>query len=252
MASNNKIAVITGAGSGIGRATALTFLNDGYRVALAGRRREALEETIKEAGAGASNALAIPTDVADPVSVGNLFSKTRDKFGRIDVVFNNAGVFAPGLPLEDLSFDQWKAVIDTNLTGTFLCIQEAFRIMKSQSPRGGRIINNGSVSAYSPRPNSSPYVAAKHGVAGLTKSASLEGRQYDIACSQIDVGNAQTRLTSNISRGSLQANGSVEPEPMMNVNEVARAVLYMASLPLDANVQFMTIMATKMPYIGRG
>jgi NAD(P)-dependent dehydrogenase (short-subunit alcohol dehydrogenase family) len=252
MSSNTKIAVITGAGSGIGKATALAFLNDGYRVALAGRRRDALEDTVKGSGNKASNALVIPTDVSDPASVANLFTKTRDKFGRIDVVFNNAGVFAPGLALEDLSFEQWKNVIDINLTGTFLCIQEAFKIMKNQNPRGGRIINNGSVSAHAPRPNSIPYVAAKHGITGLTKSASLEGRKYDIACSQIDIGNAKTGLTSNISRGSLQANGLVEPEPMMDVGEVARAVLYIASLPLDANVQFMTIMATKMPYIGRG
>lgn len=252
MVSNKKVAVITGAGSGIGKATALAFLNDGYCVALAGRRRDALEDTIKESDDKASNALAVPTDVTDPGAVINLFSNTSDKFGRIDVVFNNAGAFAPGIALENLTFEQWKAIVDVNLTGTFLCLQQAFRIMKSQNPRGGRIINNGSISAHAPRPNSAPYVATKHGITGLTKSASLEGRKYDIACCQIDIGNAMTDLASGISRGALQANGSIEPEPMMNVREVARAVLYMASLPLDANIQFMTIMATKMPFIGRG
>jgi NAD(P)-dependent dehydrogenase (short-subunit alcohol dehydrogenase family) len=252
MASNGKVAIITGAGSGIGKATALAFLNDGYSVGFAGRRRDALEKAIQEAGKIASRAIAVPTDISDLGAVKNLFSKIRDKFGRIDVVFNNAGLGSPPFALEDLPFEQWKVVVDTNLTGTFLCIQEAFRIMKSQNPRGGRIINNGSVSAHVPRPNSAPYVATKHGITGLTKSASLDGRKYDIACCQIDIGNAMTERASRISRGVLQADGSIKPEPMMNVREVANAVLYMASLPLDANVQFMTIMATKMPYIGRG
>jgi NAD(P)-dependent dehydrogenase (short-subunit alcohol dehydrogenase family) len=252
MASDGKVAIITGAGSGIGKATALAFLNDGYSVGFAGRRRNALENAIKEAGEKASRAIAVPTDISDPGAVKNLFSKTRNKFGRIDVVFNNAGFGAPHVALEDLTIEQWKAVVDTNLTGTFLCIQEAFRVMKSQNPRGGRIINNGSVSAHMPRPNSAPYVATKHGITGLTKSASLDGRKYDIACCQIDIGNAKTERASRISRGVQQADGSIKPEPMMHVRDIACAVLYMASLPLDANVQFMTIMATKMPYIGRG
>ena len=252
MASEGKVAIITGAGSGIGKATALLFLNDGYRIAFAGRRRDALESAIKEAGEKASRAIAVPTDISDPAAVKNLFSKTRDKFGRIDVVFNNAGFGAPPVALEDLTIEQWKAVVDTNLTGTFLCIQEAFRVMKSQNPRGGRIINNGSVSAHVPRPNSAPYVATKHGITGLTKSASLDGRKYDIACCQIDIGNAMTERASRISRGVPQADGSIKSEPMMDAREVAKAVLLMANLPLDANIQFMTIMATKMPYIGRG
>ncbi len=251
MASEGKVAIITGAGSGIGKATALAFLNDGYRVAFAGRRRDVLENAIKEAGDKASHAIAVPTDISDPVAVKNLFAKTRDTFGRIDVVFNNAG-FGASAPIEDLTFEKWKSVVDVNLTGTFLCIQEAFRIMKSQNPRGGRIINNGSVSAHAPRPNSTAYTATKHGITGLTKSASLDGRKYDIACCQIDIGNAMTETASRLSRGTLQADGSIKPEPMFNVREVASAVLYMASLPLDTNVQFMTIMATKMPFIGRG
>ena len=252
MASDSKVAVITGAGSGIGKATALAFLNDGYRVAFAGRRQEALEAAIKEAGAKASHAIAVPTDVSDADAVKNLFSKTRDTFGRVDVIFNNAGINAPGVALEDLTVDQWKAVVDINLTGMFLCIQEAFRVMKDQDPRGGRIINNGSISAHAPRPNSAPYTATKHAVTGLTKCASLDGRKYDIACSQIDIGNAMTELASRIANGVPQADGSIKPEAMMNVREVASAVLYMASMPLDTNVQFMTIMATKMPFVGRG
>lgn len=252
MASDSKVAVITGAGSGIGKATALAFINDGYCVTFAGRRPDALENAIKEAGNKISSAIAVPTDISDPDVVKNLFSKTRDAFGRIDVIFNNAGFGAPPVALEDLTIEQWKAVVDVNLTGTFLCIQEAFRAMKSQNPRGGRIINNGSVSAHTPRPNSAPYVATKHGITGLTKSSSLDGRKYDIACCQIDIGNAMTENASRISRGVPQADGSVKAEPMMNVREVANAVLYMASLPLDANIQFMTIMSTKMPYIGRG
>jgi NAD(P)-dependent dehydrogenase (short-subunit alcohol dehydrogenase family) len=250
--TSSKVAIITGAGSGIGKATALAFLNEGYCVSLAGRRPDALESTITEAGEHATRAIAVPTDISDPAAVKNLFDQTRKRFGRIDVVFNNAGFGAPRVALEDLTFDQWQAVVDTNLTGTFLCMQEAFRVMKNQNPRGGRIINNGSVSAHVPRPNAAPYVATKHGITGLTKSASLDGRKYDIACCQIDIGNAKTERASRISRGVPQADGSIKPEAMMNVRGVVDAVLFMARLPLDANVQFMTIMATKMPYIGRG
>ena len=252
MAKQNKVAIITGAGSGIGKAVALAFLADGYRVALAGRRQDALEGTIKEAGSDGSAAIAVPTDVRDPDAVKKLFTAARDQFGRVDVVFNNAGVNAPGVPLEELTVEQWKNVVDINLTGMFLCIQEAFRIMKDQDPRGGRIINNGSISAHAPRPNSSPYTATKHGVTGLTKCASLDGRKYDIACSQIDIGNAMTELAARMAKGVPQADGSIKPEAMMDVREVASAALYMASLPLDTNVQFMTIMATKMPFVGRG
>ena len=252
MASDSKVAIITGAGSGIGKATALAFLHDGYRVAFAGRRQAALDDAIKEAGANASQAIAVSTDVSNAAAVKNLFSKARDTFGRVDVIFNNAGINAPGVPLEELTVDQWKAVVDINLTGVFLCIQEAFGVMKDQDPRGGRIINNGSISAHAPRPNSAPYTATKHGVTGLTKCASLDGRKYDIACSQIDIGNAMTELAARMAKGVPQADGSIKPEAMMNVREVASAVLYMASLPLDTNVQFMTIMATKMPFVGRG
>jgi len=253
MTSDGKVAIITGAGSGIGRATAVAFLNDGYRVALAGRRQRALEEAMSEAGSqAASHAIAVPTDVTSEDAVKALFSRAREEFGRVDVVFNNAGAFAPAVALEDLTVAQWRAVVDVNLTGMFLCVRESFRVMKSQDPRGGRIINNGSVSAHAPRPDSAPYTATKHGVTGLTKSASLDGRKYDIACCQIDIGNATTQSTSRTSRGVPQADGSVRPEAMMDVHEVARAVLYMASLTLDANVQFLTIMATKMPFIGRG
>ena len=252
MASHNKVAIVTGAGSGIGKAVALVFLNDGYRVALAGRRPDALESTIKEAGENGKNAIAVPTDVSDPDAVRNLFSQACDKFGRVDVVFNNAGVNAPGVPLEELTVDQWKNVVDINLSGMFYCIQEAFRVMKDQDPRGGRIINNGSISAHAPRPNSSPYTATKHAVTGLTKCASLDGRKYDIACGQLDIGNAMTELAARMAKGVPQADGSIKPEAMMDVREVASAALYMASLPLDTNVQFMTIMATKMPFVGRG
>ena len=252
MASHDKVAIITGAGSGIGKAVALAFIEDGYRVALAGRREDALAGTIKDAGDKGSAAIAIPTDVSDAGAVKHLFTETRGKFGRVDVVFNNAGVNAPGVPLEDLTLEQWKTVVDINLTGMFLCIQEAFRVMKDQDPRGGRIINNGSISAHAPRPNSSPYTATKHGVTGLTKCASLDGRKYDIACSQIDIGNAMTELAARMAKGVPQADGSIKPEAMMDVREVASAALYMASLPLDTNVQFMTIMATKMPFVGRG
>jgi NAD(P)-dependent dehydrogenase (short-subunit alcohol dehydrogenase family) len=252
VASHNRVAIVTGAGTGIGKAVSLALLQDGYRVALAGRRKEPLDKVIEEAAAAATRALAIPADVTDPESVRSLFAKTKEAFGRLDLLFNNAGVGAPGVPLEELTFEQWKRAMDTNLTGVFLCTQEAIRIMKSQEPRGGRIINNGSVSAQSPRPNSAPYTATKHGVTGLTKSTSLDGRKYDIACSQIDIGNALTELSAVMSHGVPQANGSIAVEPVMDVDHVARAVLFMANLPLEANVQFMTIMATKMPFIGRG
>ena len=252
MNSPNKVAVITGAGSGIGRSTALAFLSDGYKVALAGRRLSSLEETTGLAGDNSQNAIAVVTDVTIPEQVTNLFSKAKETYGRIDVVFNNAGAFAPSVALEDMTLEQWKTVIDTNLTGMFLCVREAFRIMKDQDPMGGRIINNGSVSASSPRPNSAPYTASKHGVTGLTKSAALDGRKYDIICSQIDIGNAQTSITSRMTAGVPQADGTIKPEAVMNVDNVASAVLYMANLPPEANVQFLTIMATKMPFIGRG
>jgi len=248
----NKVAVVTGAGSGIGKAVALALLGDRYSVVLAGRRKEALERTAAEAGPAGGRALVVPTDVSDPGSVRALFARTKETFGRLDLLFNNAGTNAPGVPLEELSYEQWKSVVDTNLTGVFLCIQEAFKLMKSQDPRGGRIINNGSISAHAPRPNSAPYTATKHAVTGLTKSASLDGRKYDIACGQIDIGNALTEMAARMAKGVPQANGSVAVEPLMDVGHVARSVLYMASLPLDANVQFMTVMATKMPFVGRG
>jgi NAD(P)-dependent dehydrogenase (short-subunit alcohol dehydrogenase family) len=251
MASNDKVAIVTGAGTGIGKAVSTALLKEGYRVALAGRRKEPLDKVVAEAGAG-GRALAIPADVSNAQSVRALFTNTKEAFGRLDLLFNNAGVGAPGVPLEELSFEQWKAVVDINLTGVFLCTQEAIRLMKSQDPRGGRIINNGSISAHAPRPNSAPYTATKHAVTGLTKSTSLDGRKYDIACGQIDIGNAHTELAARMANGVPQANGSVAVEPLMDVNHVASAVLYMASLPLDANVQFMTIMATKMPFVGRG
>ena len=249
MASGDRVALITGAGSGIGRAVALAFLNDGYRVVLAGRRKEPLAETASLAGAAAKNALALPADVTDPGSVHALFTRAHEAFGRLDVLFNNAGVTAPSVPLEELLYQQWASVISTNLTGAFLCTQEAFRIMKDQAPRGGRIINNGSISAHAPRPRSVAYTASKHAVTGLTKSTSLDGRPYDIACGQIDIGNARTELADRLATASP---AGPAPEPLMDVKYVAQAVLQMASLPLDANVQFMTIMATKMPYIGRG
>ena len=248
----NKVALVTGAGSGIGKTAALALLKDGYRVVLAGRRREPLEQTAKDAGSAGAQALVVPADVSLPDSVQALFARTKEVFGRLDLLFNNAGIFPPGVPLEDLSFEQWKTAVDINLTGAFLCIQEAFKIMKSQVPRGGRIINNGSISAHAPRPNSAPYTATKHAITGLTKSTSLDGRRYDIACGQIDIGNAATEITSKIGTGAPQANGTVAPEPLMDLSHVASAVLYMASLPLETNVQFLTIMATKMPFIGRG
>ena len=253
MSAQGKVAIVTGAGTGIGKCTALAFLEEGYAVALAGRRAELLEKTAAEAGPAASRTLAVSTDVAAPSSARALFSATKERFGRVDVVFNNAGSTAIGVPLEDLTYEQWKAVVDVNLTGTFLCTQEAFRIMKSQDPRGGRIINNGSVSAHVPRPNSAPYTATKHGITGLTRSTSLDGRKYDIACGQIDIGNVETEpLAAIVDVGPLQAHGGIATEPTMDPDIVARAVVYMASLPLDANVLFMTVMATKMPYIGRG
>jgi NAD(P)-dependent dehydrogenase (short-subunit alcohol dehydrogenase family) len=244
-----KTAIVTGAGSGIGRAVASALLAAGYNVGLAGRRREPLQQTAGDAG---ERALVVPTDVADPGSVRALFEAVRDRYGRLDLLFNNAGVGAPGVPLEELTFEQWKAVVDINLTGSFLCVQEAFRIMKAQSPRGGRIINNGSISAHAPRPNSAPYTSTKHAITGLTKSASLDGRKYDIACGQIDIGNAHTEMAARMASGVPQANGQVAVEPLMDVQHVASAVLYMASLPIEANVQFMTVMATKMPFVGRG
>jgi len=251
MGAHNEIAIVTGAGSGIGKSVALTLLKDGYSVALAGRRKEALEQTVKESGAGA-RALAVPTDVSDPQSVKALFAKTKQAFGRLDLLFNNAGVNAPGIPLEDLTVEQWRNVVDINLSGMFFCIQEAFRMMKDQNPRGGRIINNGSISAHAPRPNSAPYTSTKHAVTGLTKSASLDGRKYDIACGQIDIGNALTEMAARMTKGVPQANGEIKVEPTMDVQRVADAVLHMASLPLDTNMQFVTIMATKMPFVGRG
>ena len=247
-----KCAVVTGAGTGIGKAAATALLQNGYRVAFAGRRREPLEAAIAQAKASEGQALAVPTNVADPASVAALFAEVKAKFGRLDVLFNNAGVGAPGVNMEELTFEQWKNVVDINLTGVFLCTQEAIRIMKDQSPRGGRIINNGSISAHAPRPNSAPYTSTKHAVTGLTKSTSLDGRKYDIACCQIDIGNAHTDLAARMANGVPQANGTIAVEPLMDVAHVASAIVYMASLPLDANVQFMTIMATKMPFVGRG
>jgi len=252
MTETTKVAIVTGAGSGIGRAVATAFLHSGYRVVLAGRRQALLEQAVKDAGATAANALVVATDVANPDSVRALFAGTKAAFGRLDVLFNNAGVGAPAINMEDLTFEQWKNVVDINLTGVFLCTQQAIKLMKDQTPRGGRIINNGSISAHAPRPNSAPYTATKHAITGLTKSTSLDGRKYDIACGQIDIGNAGTEMAARMATGVPQANGQIAVEPLMDVAHVANSVVYMASLPLDANVQFMTVMATKMPFVGRG
>ncbi len=251
MTSKGQVAIVTGGGSGIGKHSALALLRSGYSVAIAGRRPEPLEETVQEAGAK-DRTLAVPTDVGDPKSVKALFAKTVEAFGRLDVLFNNAGRPAPRGHLEDLTYEQWQAVVDANLTGPFLCTQEAFKIMKAQTPMGGRIINNGSISAHVPRPDSAPYTATKHGITGLTRSTSLDGRKYNIACGQIDIGNTATDLAAPISAGAPQADGSIMAEPTFDVDRVAETIVHMADLPLDANVQFVTIMATKMPYIGRG
>ncbi|MGQ0662157.1 MAG: SDR family oxidoreductase [Pseudomonadota bacterium] len=252
MGSSDKVAVVTGAGTGIGKAVALALAQHGYAVVLAGRRKEPLEATAVEVKASGARALVVATDVSDPASVKTLFATTKETFGRLDVLFNNAGVNAPSTSIEDLTYEQWKSVVDINLTGMFLCTQEAFRLMKSQEPRGGRIINNGSISAHAPRPGSAAYTATKHAITGLTKSTSLDGRKYDIACGQIDIGNAATDMAAKMAKGVPQASGSIAVEPLMDVREVARSVVYMASLPLEANVQFLTVMATKMPFIGRG
>ncbi|HEX4780746.1 MAG TPA: SDR family oxidoreductase [Usitatibacter sp.] len=246
-----KVAVVTGAGTGIGKAAALALLKEGYSVAFAGRRPEPLEKAVADSGAG-SRAIAVPTDVADPKSVAALFAKVKSTFGRLDVLFNNAGTGAPAIPMEDLTYEQWTNVVNANLTGSFLCTQEAIRIMKAQSPKGGRIINNGSISAHSPRPNTVAYTATKHAITGLTKSTSLDGRRHDIACSQIDIGNAATEMTERMTKGVLQPSGETMVEPRMDVQHVAEAIVFMAKLPLESNVQFMTIMATKMPFVGRG
>ena len=252
MATQARVAIVTGAGTGIGKAVALALMRDGYRVALAGRRKELLDKVVLEGAARGGAALAVATDVSDASSVRALFARTKETFGRLDLLFNNAGTFAPSVPLEELTFEQWQTVVDINLTGAFLCLQQAFQLMKAQDPRGGRIINNGSISAHAPRPNSAPYTATKHAITGLTKSASLDGRKYDIACGQIDIGNAATDLAARMAKGVPQANGSIAVEPLMDVEHVANAVCYMASLPLEANVQFLTVMATKMPFVGRG
>jgi NAD(P)-dependent dehydrogenase (short-subunit alcohol dehydrogenase family) len=252
MSTGGKHAVVTGAGSGVGRAAALALLADGWRVALAGRRPEALEATMEAAGEHAARALVVPTDVRQPAEVRALFARVVQAFGRVDALFNNAGVGSPPVPFEDLTFEQWKGVIDVNLTGMFLCAQEAFRAMRDQSPRGGRIINNGSLSAYVPRPSSAPYTATKHAITGLTKSIALDGRKYDIACSQLDIGNAATDLTARMERGVPQANGTSLVEPRMDVEQVGASVVHIANLPPGANVLFMTLMATNMPFVGRG
>jgi NAD(P)-dependent dehydrogenase (short-subunit alcohol dehydrogenase family) len=252
MTVNGKIALVTGAGSGIGRATALALLHEGYSVVLTGRRPEALEQTAVAAGPLGARALPVVADVGDASSVRGLFDRTKEVFGRLDLLFNNAGTGAPPVPFEDLTVEQWRRVVDVNLTGVFLCTQAAFRLMKEQTPRGGRIINNGSISAHTPRPNSAPYTATKHAVTGLTKSIALDGRKYDICCGQIDIGNAETEMTARMKKGVLQPSGELAVEPTMAVDNVARAVVYMASLPLDANVLFITVMANKMPFVGRG
>ncbi len=252
MVASSKVALVTGAGTGIGKAVAFALLRDGYAVTFAGRRKDVLDEAIKESGVDAARALAVAADVGDPASVDSLFKATQAKFGRLDLLFNNAGVGAPPVPLEDLKFEDWKRVVDINLTGVFLCTQAAIKIMKAQSPRGGRIVNNGSISAHAPRPNSIAYTSTKHGVSGITRSTALDCRKYDIACGQIDIGNADTPMAAKMKTGMPQANGTTAVEPTMDVDAVAKAVSYMASLPLDANVLFMTVMATNMPFVGRG
>ena len=247
-----KVAIVTGAGSGIGKGVAIALLRQGYAVALAGRRKEKLEAALEESGADTARGLVAPTDVGNPTSVRQLFDATQAAFGRLDLLFNNAGSNAPPVGIEDLTVEQWQAVVDANLTGAFLCTQQAIRLMKTQRPMGGRIINNGSISAHVPRPNSAPYTATKHAITGLTKSTSLDGRKYDIACGQIDIGNAETEMTAKMVAGVLQADGETRPEPRVALRHVVDAVLYMAGLPLDANVQFLPVMATKMPFIGRG
>ena len=247
-----RIALVTGAGSGIGRAVAVALLKEGYAVVLCGRRAAPLEQAAREGDPGGTASLAVPTDVGNAESVAALFTKTKEAFGRLDLLFNNAGINVPGVPIDELSVDQWQSVVNVNLTGAFLCTREAFALMKKQSPRGGRIINNGSISASTPRPNSAPYTATKHAITGLTKSTSLDGRNFDIACGQIDIGNAATEMTRRMTKGVPQANGEVAVEPLLDLQHVVNAVLYMAGLPLEANVQFMTVMATKMPFIGRG
>jgi NAD(P)-dependent dehydrogenase (short-subunit alcohol dehydrogenase family) len=251
MSPNPKVALVTGAGSGVGRAVSLALNGAGYNVVLAGRRLDELEKTAVNPAPG-TTMLPVPTDVGVPESVKALFAKTQETYGRLDLLFNNAGKGAPPVAMEDLTFEQWKSVVDVNLTGSFLCAQEAIRMMKAQDPRGGRIINNGSISAHTPRPNSAPYTATKHAITGLTKSISLDCRQYDICCSQIDIGNAATEMTARMAGGVLQANGTLAPEPTMDVNNVAKAVLYIASLALNSNVLFMTVMANTMPFVGRG
>ena len=254
MAATAKIALVTGAGTGVGKAAALALMHSGFTVVLAGRRKEKLEEVAKEGAAAGGKSLVVQADIADPASIKALFARTKEVFGRLDVLFNNAGVGAPAVPIEDLPYDKWKAVVDTNLNGTFLCTQEAIRIMKDQSPRGGRIINNGSISAHTPRPFTIAYTATKHAITGLTKSTALDGRAYDIACGQIDIGNAVSPLTERMVEGEgiLQPNGQKMKEPRMDVDHVGQAVVYMAGLPLESNVLFMTVMATKMPFVGRG
>ncbi len=254
MTSNNKVALVTGAGTGIGKAVALALMAAGYSVVLAGRRTAPLQQVVRESGHLAASMRAVPvaTDVSEPESVAALFQQIRTMFGRLDVLFNNAGVSGLGMAFEDIAFEQWKNVVDINLTGSFLCAQAAFKLMKAQTPQGGRIINNGSISAHAPRPSSAPYTATKHAITGLTKSISLDGRKYNIACGQIDIGNAMTELAARMATGVPQANGQIAVEPMMDVKEVADAVVHMAALPLSTNIQFMTIMATKMPFVGRG
>jgi NAD(P)-dependent dehydrogenase (short-subunit alcohol dehydrogenase family) len=249
---SDKVAVVTGAGTGIGKATALAFLRDGWRVAVTGRRQDKLDEVLAASGAAGDRAIAVAADVSDPESVRALFAAVKSKFGRIDALFNNAGQNAPGVPFDELPYERWKAVVDTNLTGSFLCAQAAFRMMKEQNPKGGRIINNGSISAHAPRPDSAPYTASKHAITGLTRTIALDGRKHDIACCQVDVGNAMTELAARMSKGVKQATGEIKVEPMIDVEDVARSVLFMANQPLDVNIYHLMVMATKMPYAGRG